>query len=94
MWIFASNFTVTVHEGKTFKCHFCSSKFTAKCNLKPHVASIHEGKQFKCDFCSSSFKQKGNLNKHIESFQAYFFEKIGKILKITAQTYHPSNENA
>ena len=60
---------VKVHEGKPYRCSFCSDCFSEKEELVKHKLSVHEGKKlaFKCAICHADFALKSTLKTHMEA---------------------------
>ena len=58
-----------VHEGKPYKCPFCSNYFPHEDELEKHKATVHEEKKlsFNCTVCNAEFPLKSNLNTHMET---------------------------
>ncbi|GFN80576.1 Zinc finger protein 324a [Plakobranchus ocellatus] len=51
------------HDGKTFVCPVCDSKFSQNSTMKRHMKSVHKTNQ--CSVCKGIFKLGLEFDKHI-----------------------------
>nr|CAB3267927.1 zinc finger protein squeeze [Phallusia mammillata] len=57
----------TDHQGKPYRCNFCSKGFSTNFYLKQHER-IHSGqKPYKCPMCDNSFKQLSHVQQHVRT---------------------------
>lgn len=52
-----------LHEGKTYMCPICDSKFTQKSSMKTHLKGIHKSSQ--CSHCSAILMLGREFNEHV-----------------------------
>lgn len=52
-----------VHEGKTFMCPICDSKFTRKGTVKTHMRAVHSSAQ--CVNCAAILRLGEEFNQHV-----------------------------
>lgn len=52
-----------VHEGKTFMCPICDSKFTRKGTVKTHMRAVHDSAQ--CLNCAAILRLGNEFNQHV-----------------------------
>ena len=54
---------IHVHEGRSFPCPLCASRFSQKGKVKRHLQNIHNATQ--CSTCSGIFLRGEEYNKHV-----------------------------
>ncbi|KAK3599081.1 hypothetical protein CHS0354_024408 [Potamilus streckersoni] len=59
---------VSIHTGKTHKCHYCSKSYTEMNKLRSHIQTKHERSlKYPCEFCDRCFTSKGGLQYHMKT---------------------------
>lgn len=58
------------HNGKTFQCKICDSRFTTKNNLRIHIRIHHGEKPYPCNICNYKCRQIANLQGHMRIHSA------------------------